>query len=258
MPLRKLWNSIRGKSATPKVHASSETVSPGTGRPESGLNPEPPTQPAQQTSPPPQRPATVPARPATPKSISGAATRDDKKLFRRMDSLSVQSVLEVGVGDGRRSLAMLHALTHKGHSTPIHYIAIDEFELGGNALSLRDFHKQLREYPAKAHLVPMAIDAGLDRVVRRPAADPGTTQRAGPLEQVTHHRVRPRKRSLDRNAARSGCRQTGRLIDPSRSNRHLRRDRRDFWDRQRLCFELGLFMPETATKLIPPGQGRPG
>ena len=166
MPLRKLWNSIRGKSATPKVHASSETVSPGTGRPESGLNPEPPTQPAQQTSPPPQRPATVPARPATPKSISGAATRDDKKLFRRMDSLSVQSVLEVGVGDGRRSLAMLHALTHKGHSTPIHYIAIDEFELGGNALSLRDFHKQLREYPAKAHLVPMAIDAGLDRVVR--------------------------------------------------------------------------------------------
>ncbi|PAY18496.1 hypothetical protein CKO51_15920 [Rhodopirellula sp. SM50] len=83
-----------------------------------------------------------------------------------MESLSVQSVLEVGVGDGRRSLAMLHALTHKGHSTPIHYIAIDEFELGGNALSLRDFHKQLREYPAKAHLVPMAIDAGLDRVVR--------------------------------------------------------------------------------------------
>ncbi len=61
---------------------------------------------------------------------------------------------------------MLHSLTHKGHSTPIHYIAIDEFEMGGNALSLRDFHKQLREFPAKAHLVPMTIDAGLDRVVR--------------------------------------------------------------------------------------------
>ncbi len=166
MPLRKLWNSIRGKSATPKVHASSETVSPGTQCPEPGLNPTPRIQSAQQTSPPAQRPAAVPTRPATSKSISGAATRDDKKLFRRMESLSVQSVLEVGVGDGRRSLAMLHALTHKGHSTPIHYIAIDEFELGGNALSLRDFHKQLREYPAKAHLVPMAIDAGLDRVVR--------------------------------------------------------------------------------------------
>ncbi|WP_372899167.1 hypothetical protein [Stieleria sp.] len=130
------------------------------------MNPTPRIQSAQQTSPPAQRPAAVPTRPATSKSISGAATRDDKKLFRRMESLSVQSVLEVGVGDGRRSLAMLHALTHKGHSTPIHYIAIDEFELGGNALSLRDFHKQLREYPAKAHLVPMAIDAGLDRVVR--------------------------------------------------------------------------------------------
>nr|WP_143547937.1 hypothetical protein [Rhodopirellula sp. SM50] len=130
------------------------------------MNPAPRLQSATKNSPPPQRPAAVPTRPATSKSIAGAATRDDKKLFRRMESLSVQSVLEVGVGDGRRSLAMLHALTHKGHSTPIHYIAIDEFELGGNALSLRDFHKQLREYPAKAHLVPMAIDAGLDRVVR--------------------------------------------------------------------------------------------
>ena len=150
MPLRKLWNSIRGKSAT-----STGDQSPKSDRQTPGAVVSPPTQ---------QR--SVPSRTIASKSIRGVATRDDKKLFRRIESLSVQSVLEVSVGDGLRSMAMLQALTHKGHSTTIHYIAIDEFEMGGNALRLRDFHKQLREYPAKAHLVPMTIDAGLDRVVR--------------------------------------------------------------------------------------------
>jgi len=150
MPLRKLWNAIRGKSA----------VSTG------NTNPPPELQVAQADVSPSQPQASVAAKPVSPKAISGTATRDDKKLFRRIESLTIQSVLEVCVGNGLRSLAMLQTLTHKGHSTPIHYIAIDEFEMAGNELSLRDFHKQLREYPAKAHLVPMAIDAGLDRVVR--------------------------------------------------------------------------------------------
>ena len=100
------------------------------------------------------------------KAIRNSVSREDKRLFRRIESMSVASVLEVSVGDGTRALAMLQTLTHKGHSTPLHYLAIDEFEMGGSDLSLRNFHRQLREYPAKAHLVPMPIDAGLDRVVR--------------------------------------------------------------------------------------------
>ena len=147
MPLRKLWNSIRGRSAT------STEVSPPLSMPTSA---KPDVTPSEAAAAPAHRPA----------AGRGAATRDDKKLFRRIESLSVQSVLEVGVGDGARSLALLQTMTHKGHSTPIHYIAIDEFEMGGNQLTLREFHKQLREYPAKAQLVPMPIDAGLDRVVR--------------------------------------------------------------------------------------------
>lgn len=145
MPLRKLWNSIRGKSSAPTTVAA------------------PPKQSDARSATASQRPQSVTT---TADTIRGAASRDDKKLFRRIESMSIQSILEIGVGDGLRSLAMLQTLTHKGHSTPLHYIAIDEFELGGNSLSLRDFHKQLREYPAKAHLVPMNIDAGLDRVVR--------------------------------------------------------------------------------------------
>lgn len=135
MSLRALWNSICGKSAP---SADVGTVS----------------EPASET-PSPQ-----------PKPSKNSVSRDDKKLFRRLESMSIGSVLDVSVGNGTRSLAMLRALTHKGHSTPLQYIAIDEFEMGGNLLTLREFHKQLREYPAKAQLVPMPIDAGLDRVVR--------------------------------------------------------------------------------------------
>ncbi|MCA9135691.1 MAG: hypothetical protein KDB00_03005 [Planctomycetales bacterium] len=161
MPFRKLWNSIRGKSS-PSTPPSVESTSSVTG-PKSDATPAIPS--VAQMPVAAQIPAAT-ARPIAAKSIRGAASRDDKKLFRRIESMSIQSVLEVSVGDGLRSLAMLQTLTHKGHSTPIHFIAIDEFEMGGNALTLREFHKQLREYPAKVQLVPMSIDAGLDRVVR--------------------------------------------------------------------------------------------
>lgn len=155
MPLRKLWNSICGKSASKTSPTASNETSPQ-------------TIPVSRAVEAPQAPAAVPtaARQSVAKSGRNAVTREEKKLFRRIESLSVQSVLEIGVGDGGRSLAMLERLTHKGHSTPLHYIAIDEFESAGGTLTLRDFHKQLREYPAKAHLVPMPIDAGLDRAVR--------------------------------------------------------------------------------------------
>ncbi len=74
--------------------------------------------------------------------------------------------MEIGIADGRRGLSIVSALTRPGHSTPVRYIAIDPFEMGPRQVSLREFHKQLREFPAKVHLVPMDVNAGLDRVVR--------------------------------------------------------------------------------------------
>ena len=166
MPLRKLWNSIRGNSAAKPNAAKPNAAEPNAaelGTTEtSGAAPVP----SQQTPSQPLASVSAETRKSSAKSVRSSVSRDDKKLFRKIDSMSVQSVLEITVGDGQRSLAMLQRLTHKGHSTPIHYIAVDEFELGGGLLTLRDFHKQLREFPAKAHLVPMPIDAGLDRVVR--------------------------------------------------------------------------------------------
>lgn len=161
MPLRKLWNSIRGHSAA-KPNAAKPNAAELGATETSGEEPSP----SRQTPIQPRAGVAAETRKSSAKSVRTSVSRDDKKLFRKIDSMSVQSVLEITVGDGQRSLAMLQRLTHKGHSTPIHYIAIDEFELGGGLLTLREFHKQLREFPAKAHLVPMPIDAGLDRVVR--------------------------------------------------------------------------------------------
>lgn len=144
MSLRTLWNSICGKPAS-SVNEGAVTEQAGQA-------------PTAQTP--------VSRAPAQSKTSKSSVSREDKKLFRRIESLAVGSLLDISVGNGIRSLAMLQSLTHKGHSTPLQYIAIDEFEMGGNSLTLREFHKQLREYPAKAQLVPMSIDAGLDRVVR--------------------------------------------------------------------------------------------
>jgi hypothetical protein len=63
-------------------------------------------------------------------------------------------------------LGLLQSLTRSSNAAPLHYVAIDEFEMGGNPLTLREFHQRLREHSVKAQLVPMPIDAGLDRVVR--------------------------------------------------------------------------------------------
>lgn len=152
MPLRKLWNSIRGKSTPPSNESTTEKIAaPVAGSTSATIRANAPQ---------------AKSEPAPVKVAPAVVSREHKKLCKRIESLGAQSILEVSVGDGRRGTSVVSTLTRKGHSTPIHYIAIDQFELGGNSLSLREFHKQLREFPAKVHLVPMDIDAGLDRVVR--------------------------------------------------------------------------------------------
>ena len=155
MPLRRLWNSICGRSAdSPSVNPIPADTPQDVGESTAPVN-----DPSRLKS---NAPAAKPAK--------AKVAREDKKLCRRLEALATQSsaksVLEIGVGDGRRALSVVSTLTHRGHSVPVNYIAIDEFELGGGSLTLRDFHKRLREYPAKAQLVPMPCDAGLDRVAR--------------------------------------------------------------------------------------------
>lgn len=162
MPLRKLWNSICGKSKPADSTQQSGSVSPITLVPTAntiaGSRPQPTAEPTAELA--------VATATAVPKPATHTVSREHKKLCGHIESLSAKSVLEIGIDDGRRGLSIVATLTRKGHSTPVHYIAVDQFEMGTNSVSLREFHKQLREFPAKVHLVPMEVNAALDRVVR--------------------------------------------------------------------------------------------
>ncbi|MEO1529556.1 MAG: hypothetical protein AAFX06_29385, partial [Planctomycetota bacterium] len=58
----------------------------------------------------------------------------------------------------------LEALADRKNATPVRYVAIDQFELGGGSLKLRDFHVRLRSLSASVQMVPMEVTAGLQRI----------------------------------------------------------------------------------------------
>ncbi|QDT58166.1 hypothetical protein SV7mr_06550 [Stieleria bergensis] len=150
MPLRKLWNSFRGEKA-PLDQAAPEPQSPPKSTSSSasdGLQPQPVA-------------LKAPAKRSTSKRKS--LSRDDQRWLDRLVKAEPHSILEIGIHD--RSLDILDQLTRPGHSTPIRYIAVDEFEMGDSQVTLREYHQQLREFPAKAHLVPMPVQQGLQRVL---------------------------------------------------------------------------------------------
>ncbi|KAA5545544.1 hypothetical protein FYK55_07855 [Roseiconus nitratireducens] len=151
MPLRKLWNSICGSSTKPSADPKSvaATSAPSTAESAGTVSA-----------------GTVAAEPpkVLKRSRGITLTREAKKICRLIPSSTVGSVLEVSVGDGSRAAAILQSLRKAQPETTVRYIAVDLFELGGNPLSLREFHRQLREQHAQAQLVPMPTPAGLQRV----------------------------------------------------------------------------------------------
>ncbi len=158
MPLRKLWNSLCGNGSARTNRAESKTSVRGES---DGHERAPQADCGSNQSP---RTTDVDSRPAKPKS-GKSLSRDDKKLLRRLEALKVQSVLEISVDDGNRSVLLMQKLTG-ALVDPVHYIAVDQFELGPSGLTLRQFHQDLRQNGVTAQLVPMPPTAGLGRVLR--------------------------------------------------------------------------------------------
>jgi hypothetical protein len=133
MPLLKLWNALRGQPSTTTPAES------GTGQ-------------------------TTPAAPAPLARHRFSLGRGPHgTLCKLARQAQPKSVLEISVGDGSRALALLKAL--ESTTDPIRYAAIDQFELAGSPLTLKQFHRVLRGQQVRsARLFPEAIGEGLVRV----------------------------------------------------------------------------------------------
>ncbi len=182
MSLLKLWNSIRGRS-------QAEQTAP---TPSSDVKPQPagPSVAGQAKSKSAAVPAVaVPSRVAVspqavtpPKSartfgIFGSAS-PHAGLCKLIKPMCVKSVLEIGVDDGSRAIAVLETLAKNLPATaldstesaktqaasPIRYIVIDQFEMGGGTTTLKQFHQTLRGAAIRPQVFPEPIERGLTRV----------------------------------------------------------------------------------------------
>ena len=148
MSLVKLWKSLRRRSKEHSTAEKSAAAEPSMPMPPSDV--------------PIKKPVKKSVRKATSKRrMFGAGPH--ASLCRQLKGLEVGSVLEISVGDGTRALAVLETL-QKQSSQPVRYAAIDEFELGGSELKLRDFYRLLREHDIRPQLFPETVDNGLRRV----------------------------------------------------------------------------------------------
>lgn len=176
MPLLKLWNSIRGRStkgqstdkapatelqATTKLQKSNRD----TGHRSKGLG-----------------------------IFRGGP---HAALCKRIKSITANSILEISVEDGSRALAVLETIEKTNKN--VRYVAIDQFELAGGPVSLKQFHQTLRSRGFRPQLYPETLERGLVRVantigtvdlvlIATPIAAWQTPQILPLLSRVTHAR----------------------------------------------------------------------
>ncbi|MGB7344699.1 MAG: hypothetical protein WBD20_10820 [Pirellulaceae bacterium] len=146
MPLRKLWNTIRGNTVSKPVAtttASAQTPSQA------------------------QRPAAVESKAPTKPKLSlldRFSGGPHAVICRLIKGSGASTVLEIGVGNGERALAMTATLVDANPGKTVRYVAIDMFEMADGPITLKDFHKQLRGQNVQPTLVPMDVRGGLNRV----------------------------------------------------------------------------------------------
>lgn len=144
MPLLKLWNSLRGQSTT-----SPESKAEASQKPEAHFS-------SSLTG---RCKQTVKRSAKTPFGMFVGGPHSG--LCKQLKTLSVHSVLEIGVGDGSQAIAVMQTLSRQSDS--IRYYAIDEFEMSGG-VKLKQFHKTLRNHNIRLQLFPGSVDRGLMKI----------------------------------------------------------------------------------------------
>ena len=148
MSFKNLWNSLCGKS-TPSTPKGGDARKNGSRRRRSE-----------------QSDTRKLAKPTKPKLglkdlVGGGAQASICRLVKRSGATSV---LEIGIGDGSRALAVAKSLVKANPDENVRYAAIDMFEMGDGPVTLKDFNQQLRAQNVKPSLVPLPLEAGLARV----------------------------------------------------------------------------------------------
>lgn len=184
MPLLKLWNTLRGRRSAP----AAKTAEARTSAADRSLAAEPTAE------------AGTPAvaKPAASRGVLGLGRRGPHAgLCKLVRPLRVTTVLEISVGDGSRAAAVLQTLAKAEPEAPLRYIAVDQFELGGGPVTLKQFHQRLRKENIRPQVFPDPVDRALLRVahtvgavdlvlIADATADWQEPQRRALLSRVTH------------------------------------------------------------------------
>ncbi|EKK00250.1 hypothetical protein RBSH_04405 [Rhodopirellula baltica SH28] len=179
MPLKKLWNSLRGVTPQSKVtpEADPAITSPGVTQPEPVARKKSAGKPAVKATVDASKPAVSPqtsvpapvakAKPAAPARgvLSMLSRGEHDALVKTLTKLQPSSILEIGVGDGSRTPAVVHALAETNPA--LKYAVIDQFEMVGGTVKLRDFHGQLAGLAIRPSIVPETAARGVVTVLHR-------------------------------------------------------------------------------------------
>ncbi|WP_230252266.1 hypothetical protein [Rhodopirellula halodulae] len=186
MPLKKLWNSLRGVTPQPKVTSEATPVAPAaksSAQADAGAAKTPvakTTVPVKaspavakakvppavaKAAPAAEVPVAPKAKPASRGVLSMLSRGEHDALVKLLSKQQPSSVLEVGVGDGSRTPAIVHSLTET--QPELKYAVIDQFEMVGGILKLRDFHGQLVGLSIRPSIIPEPAARGIVTVLHR-------------------------------------------------------------------------------------------
>lgn len=180
MSLRKLWNSLRGNSGESEssVKVSAIAAAPAvpaspTASPASAPTPKPAAAPKTVRG-----PVLAPAAPAPTPVIEVTAPRrsilslrsrgEHDALLKLIEQRQPTSILEIGIGIGSRMPAILASVAQSGvEPSTFKAIVVDEFEMAGGHVTMRDYHRQLAGLPIRPVIFPESVGRGLVNIAHR-------------------------------------------------------------------------------------------
>lgn len=92
----------------------------------------------------------------------------DRGLYRLLGKGQVSKILELGIGDGTRTLRMLELAAHRQPPAAVSYTGVDLFEArteaDGPGMSLKSAHQRLKATGARVRLAPGDPYSALARI----------------------------------------------------------------------------------------------